>query len=269
MNDYQRNTRFNGRVAFVAAASRGLGFAIATELLHEGAKVAICARNSESLRKAEDILEKIRGREFIRSYNVDLHDKQAIRAAIQATNEELGNIDVLVANSGPGSHKNVNEASDLDWENVLTNKFRSLRWLIDDTLPDMIKNNNGSIINIGSIYSKEPYNSYGLVNAVRVLASAYLKTLSDDIAPKGIRVNQLLCGYAETERLKDHFSEISKMRNIDQSNMLELTMQRIPIGRFANPTEIARAAVFLLSDDASYITGHSLAIDGGIIRTAF
>ena len=132
----------------------------------------------------------------------------------------------------------------------------------------MIAKRSGQILLIGSIYTKEPKFGYLLTNSARLLTTAYLKSLSDSVAHYGIRVNQILCGYVATERLLSHFKEMSAIKKINESELKNTIIKDIPMGRFAYPEEIANVANFLVSDTSSYITGQSIVVDGGMIRSA-
>jgi 3-oxoacyl-[acyl-carrier protein] reductase len=258
----------NGRTALVVAASKGIGKAIAAELCSRGARVMITSRSAENLTKAKSsILAQNKDGE-VHCRVMDLDNEEATKAMLVQAVNELGTIDFLVANSTSFGLSSVGELVRQDWDRALTAKWWSLYWLVEAVVPVMRKHNGGVILNVGSIYSKEPQNGYGISNSVRLLASAFLKSLSDDLAPSGIRVNQLLCGYVHTERLGSYFEDLGRRQGKSSDQAIADVTKNIPMKRFAKPEEIARVAAFLLSDDASYITGQSLAVDGGLIRTA-
>lgn len=258
----------NGKTALVVAASKGIGKAIATELCSRSVRVIITSRNADNQAKAKaDILARHKDAE-VHCRVMDLEDEDGTRGVLAKLENEFGTIDFLVANSSTFKVSSVGDLVRADWNTALTAKWWSLYWLVEALVPVMRRNNGGVILNVGSIYSKEPQNGYGISNSVRLFASAFLKSLSDDLAPAGIRVNQLLCGYVLTERLGSYFQELGKRQSKTADDTMADITRNIPMKRFAKPEEIGKVAAFLLSDDASYITGQSLVVDGGLIRTA-
>jgi 3-oxoacyl-[acyl-carrier protein] reductase len=130
----------------------------------------------------------------------------------------------------------------------------------------MIANTAGQIVNIGSIDTKEPQFGFSPSVSARLLAMGYLKSLADHLAPKGIRVNQVLCGYTATETLISYLERKSATKGKTRSELEQEIIQRIPMQRLADPAEIGKVVRFLVSDDASYITGQSIVVDGGLLR---
>lgn len=256
------------KTAFVAASSQGIGKAIALELCHRGAHVIISSRDPIHLQQAKEEILEIDGSALISTQPIDILDEQQIVEGLQSVINSHGAIDILIANSGGFGHSTMLDAQMEDWEKALTSKFRSLFWLIKAVLPGMRTRQKGVILNIGSVYSKEPHNGYLLTNSVRLMSTAYLKSLSDELAPQGIRVNQILCGYIATDRVKGHFNDIAALKGITYDEAAQNALSAIPLNRFGLPSEVAKAAAFLVSDDASYITGQSIVVDGGVIRTA-
>ena len=235
----------SGAVAFVAASSQGIGKAVALELRLRGANIVLTSRNDANLARAESELSSIPGAGRICSRVVDLNVEQSVSDGIAFTLQEFGKINILVGNSGGFGHRALLGCKSEDWEAAITSKFRSLLWLTQAALPGMQAERSGSIVNIGSIYSKETHNGYLLTNSVRLLASAFLKSLSDECAPHGIRVNQVLCGYVATDRVKSHFSDIARIENISEQRAMEEALRKIPMRRFADPAEAAKAVAFL------------------------
>jgi len=258
----------HNKVAFVAAASKGIGFAIANELCSRGLSVVIASRSADNLRHASSTIQGVQPKALIDCCIMDLEDEHSVRSGLENVIRKFGRLDVLVTNSGGLGHGAVSDFDASRWIQALTNKWWSLFWMLSVAVPVMREKSHGAVLNIGSIYSKEPHNGYLLSNSVRLLSSAFLKSLSDEVAADGIRVNQLLCGFVYTERLASHFRDVARLRSITSDAAEAATKNSIPMKRFADPAEIGKTAAFLLSDDASYITGQSLVVDGGLIRTA-
>lgn len=261
MNSYH----LEGRYALVCGASRGIGRAVATSLAREGATVIALARTESQLESLLSTLATDCGQAHSH-IAVDIsNDLEVLRAKV----DELLSchpIHILVNNSGgPRGGRLVDASVDQLFEAFRTHVGVSqslVQWLS----PKMKEANYGRVINIVSTSVRQPINGLGVSNVIRAAMSGWNKTLSNELAPDSITFNNILPGFTETERL----SELIQNR-VDQGqtreDVIKGFMSETPMGRFANPDEIAAAAVFLASPSASYITGASLAVDGGKIRS--
>jgi 3-oxoacyl-[acyl-carrier protein] reductase len=233
----------NGRVAVVAAASKGLGKAVALGLAAEGAKLAICARGEEELRRTAaqlgaDVCAEV----------VDVTVETEVGAFIDAVMKRFGRIDICVTNAGGPPAKRFADTTVEDWRAAVDLNFMSTLYLARAVLPHMQARRWGRLIALTSMAVLQPVDGLILSNAARTAVRGLVKSLSNEYAPYNVLVNSVCPGYTATERLK-------KLGVHPEAE--------VPLGRIATPEEIASAVVFLASERASYITGVSLAVDGG------
>ena len=245
------------KVAFVAASSQGLGKAVALELAQEGAKVIINGRNKDTLEKTKKEIEKISNKEVLAvvgDLSVPADRDAIIKSALQTYNT----IDILVTNTGGPPTGKFEDFKQEDWDYAYKSLLVSVVGLINGFLPGMKQQRWGRIIAITSQAVKQPVNNLVLSNSVRASVAGLMKTLSNELAIHNITVNNVMPGYTETERLK---------KLIEKNSTFASAKNEIPLGRFGTPEEFAAAVTFLASERASYITGVSLAIDGGWIKS--
>lgn len=255
--------------SLVLAASKGIGFSIAKRLYEEGFNVYINSRSDSNLEAATSKIKSTERKNILEKIIFNVEDQSQMNIAVEKLLMSTKNqIEILIANTGTFSHRSFLEATEDEWDKAIESKFKSVFRIINKILPSMIKNKSGNILLIGSVYTKEPKFGYLLTNSARLLTTAYLKSLSDSVAKYGIRVNQILCGYVATERLISHFKEMAEIKSVEERDLIDSVVNDIPIGRFAKPEEISSVARFLVSDDASYITGQSIIVDGGLVRVA-
>ena len=253
-----------GRVAFVAAASRGLGLAIAEALAAEGATVACCARSDTITQVADDLA----ARYGVRTLGIvaDISDPAAVDRAIALCIETLGRIDILVTNAGgppPGPFESHTPDA---WQKAVDLNLHSVVNLVRGALPGMKERRWGRILNVTSIAVKQPVDSLILSNSVRAAVTGFARTLANEVASFNITVNNLMPGYTKTERLVQLGDSNAKAKGISREAAFAAWEQQIPMGRLGEPREFAALAAFLASEQASYITAQSIAVDGGWIR---
>jgi 3-oxoacyl-[acyl-carrier protein] reductase len=247
------------KIAFVAASSQGLGKSVALELAKEGASIIICGRNKESLEKAKQEIENQTNKELLAlagDLSIPAEREQIIKSALQV----YSTIDILVTNTGGPPTGKFEELKQEDWNQAYNNLLASVVSLVNGFLPGMKQQEWGRIISITSMAVKQPINNLILSNSVRASVVGLMKTLANELAMYNITVNNVMPGYTETERLK----ELIKNKPFFASAKSE-----IPLGRFGTPEEFAAAVTFLASERASYITGVSLAVDGGWTKGMF
>ena len=247
------------KVAFVAASSQGLGKAVALELAAEGAKLIICGRNKENLEHAKYEIEKLSNGEVLTiagDLSVAIEREQIIKKTLQVYNA----INILVTNTGGPPAGKFEELKQEDWDKAYESLLTSVVGLVNGFLPGMKEQQWGRIIAITSMAVKQPVNNLILSNSVRASVVGLVKTLSNELAMYNITVNNVMPGYTETERLKEL---------IETNPSFASAKAEIPLGRFGTPEEFAAAVAFLASERAGYITGVSLAVDGGWIKNLF
>ena len=255
-----------GKVAMVAAASQGLGFAIAKMLAAEGARVSIAARRAEAVSAAASRIEKETGSPAL-SAVADVNSTEAIAQWHSRTLESFGGVDILVTNSGGPPAGLASGFDDAAWQSALALLLLSVVRTVRVVLPSIEARGGGSILMLTSSSVKNPIPNLGLSNVIRPAVAALAKTYADEFAGKRIRVNQLIPGRISTERTTYLDDANAKRLGTTVEEQRQRASSAIPMGRYGDPEEFARAAAFLVSDAASYITGASLQVDGGAIRS--
>lgn len=255
-----------GKVALVAAASRGLGRAIAFELAREGASIVVCARGAESLERAHEEIAAQTGAQ-IRSVVADLSDAVQIARVAHEALSGFGRVDILVNNAG-GPPSGPFDAHQWEtWERAVNLTLRSAVELTRAVLPGMRERRWGRVINVTSIAVKQPVDNLMLSNSVRSAVTGFARTLANEVAKQGITVNNILPGYTRTERVEELATATAGREGITPRDVLARFEREIPMGRLGEPEEFAALAAFLASERASYITGQSFAVDGGWIKS--
>ena len=254
------------KVAMVAGASRGLGYAVARALAQEGVKVSIASRDEASVTAAGERIAHETGTEVI-AVAADVSSAQAIDEWHQRTIERFGGIDLLLTNSGgppPGSTLLFDDAA---WQKAFDLLLMSAVRMVRLVVPSMASRGGGSIVLPTSSSVKEPIPNLALSNIMRASVAALSKTLAGELVGQKIRVNHLIPGRIATDRLRELDEANAKRAGIGVEDQQKRMMQTIPMGRYGDPAEFANAAVFLFSDAASYITGATLQADGGQMRS--
>jgi 3-oxoacyl-[acyl-carrier protein] reductase len=256
----------NGKVALVSGASSGLGYAVALALAAEGAFVSICSRDAKAIQEAaRRIAAETHGN--IIAVSADVAVAGAIERWCDSTLKRWGRIDLLYAGTGgprPGSFDVLVEA---DWLQAFELLVLSVVRLVRAVVPAMRQRHAGSIVLPTSSSVKEPIPQLTLSNVLRSSVAALAKTLAHEFAEHGIRINQLVPGRIDTLRVRQLDELAARRRSVTVEEQQQRSVAEIPLGRYGTADEFARAAVFLLSDAASYITGATLQVDGGKIRS--
>lgn len=261
-------TGLKNKVVLVTAASKGIGKAVAELFVEEKCKVAICSSNKNNLIKASEEIKEFYNYEPLWLV-CDINNSKEIKETIKAVRKELGDIDILVNNCGgpkPGFFEDMN---DDDWEYGFNQVLMSAVRFMREVLPGMKINRWGRIINITSLSVKQPVDNLILSNAFRSALTAAAKTLSMQMGKYNITVNNVAPGYTLTSRLYELAMEQAKKNKSTHEDVLAEMAKNSSMHRVANPEEIAEAVIFLASQKASYITGSTIPVDGGVIKAAY
>jgi len=250
----------NEKHAVVCGASRGIGRAIAAVLADMGAVVTLVARDEAALRGVAAKLPGGTDRHAVKA--VDLGDTEAVKRAFTAI-AAAGPVHVLVNNTGGPAAGPVYEAAPAEFENAFRQHVVAAQVAVQALAPGMRKAGYGRIVNIISTSVKEPIPGLGVSNTIRAAMAGWAKTLSRELAPQGITVNNLLPGFTSTERLDYLFRQRAEKSGKQVEEIEYAALAQVPAGRFARPEEIAWAVGFLASPQAAYISGINLPVDGG------
>ena len=255
-----------GKVALVAAASRGLGKAVAWELAREEARVAICARGEETLRATAAEISSETGSEVL-PVVADVTQPNDINKLVSSVEAHFGRIDVLINNAGGPPTGSFLDFDDAAWEAALRLNLLSTVRLCRAVLPGMRTRGWGRIVNITSVTVKQPMDGFILSSAARSGGVGLAKTLSNEYAAQGITVNNVCPGYTLTDRVK-HLAEKQAAKDGKSfQKIIESFAANIPTGRLGKPEEIAALVPFLASERAAYITGATIQVDGGYVKS--
>lgn len=252
----------NGKVALIAASSRGLGFAAARALIAEGCNVVVCGRHQGDVDAAVAKLGR-QGAGQAAGITADVTAEDAAQRLVDFTVERFGGLDLLVTNAGGPAGGTFDEVTIDQWEAAVDLTLMSAVRLIKSALPYLRASDAGSILTITSISVKEPIARLLLSNAIRPGVVGLTKTLSQELAEDGIRANSILPGWTLTERVDELMGDRARSAGTDAETEIRKITASIPLGRMAQPDEFGRVAAFLLSPAASYVTGVSLQVDGG------
>jgi 3-oxoacyl-[acyl-carrier protein] reductase len=257
-----------GKVALVAAASRGLGRAVAEELATEGASLLLCARDERTLTETAAAIAET-SNVHVLAVPADVTSVDDITRVVEAGNDRFGRIDILVTNAGGPPAGRFEQLTREQWEEATRLTLFSAIELARQVLPGMKERRWGRILNITSITVKQPVESLMLSNSLRAGLTGFARTLANEVAADGVTVNNILPGYTRTERLEDLALMMAEKQGISASEYRGIWEKEIPMGRLGEPREFAALAAFLVSERASYITGTSVQVDGGWIRSLF
>lgn len=250
----------------VAASSKGLGFGIARELAINGAIVCLASRNRENVDEAARKLRE-ETNATVHASVFDASDASSVKDWVNDVSQSFERIDGLVVNAGGPPPGNFEDFTDEDWQAAFNLTLMSAVRLIRETLPWLRKGGGGSILTITSLSVKEPVNGLLLSNVFRSGVVSLVKSLSNELARENIRVNNLIPGRIDTDRVKSLDKKIAEKQGLPVEEVKQQIESSIPVGRYGTTEEFGKAGAFLLSEAASYITGASLVTDGGMIKS--
>jgi 3-oxoacyl-[acyl-carrier protein] reductase len=255
-----------GKVALVAAASRGLGRAVAEELAAEGVALVLCARGRAALDATCTHITQTTGARVV-GVTADIACPDDVARVVQSGLDRFGQIDILVTNAGGPPAGQFESLSRAAWEAATRLTLMSVLELTRAVLPGMKARRWGRILNITSIAVKQPVENLMLSNSLRAAVTGFARTLANEVAAHGITVNNLLPGYTQTERIVELAQMMAEREGISPAEFKTRWAAEIPMRRLGKPREFAALAAFLASERASYITGTSIPVDGGWVRS--
>ncbi|NNF60749.1 MAG: SDR family oxidoreductase [Gammaproteobacteria bacterium] len=251
------------RHALVCGASRGIGAAVAQRLAADGFCLTLLARNESALHDVAAGLANSSSHDFVA---IDVADSTALGKMISEKSRRRP-YTVLINNSGGPPPGSAAEADPDSYLAAFRQHLVANQVLLQALLPGMKQVRHGRIVNIISTSVKEPIAGLGVSNTIRAAVAGWAKTLARELGPHGITVNNVLPGYTDTERLQQIFAHQAQRAERTVDEIIELRRAEVPVGRFAEPAEIAAAVAFLASDEAAYVNGINLPVDGGRTRS--
>jgi 3-oxoacyl-[acyl-carrier protein] reductase len=258
-------TGLANRVAILAASSQGLGRAAAFALAAEGAHVALCARGREALEQtAATIRERFKVR--VHTQTLDVCDTRAVEQFVKSVDGLFGRIDVCVTNAGGPPAKWFLQTTDEDWNAAFALNLRSTTALTRAVIPYMQRRRWGRIITISSITVRQPQPQLVLSNAIRAGVMGLVRSLANELGKDGILVNNVAPGYTATERLKELSARRASASHQSEEEVEREWIDQIPLQRLGKPEEVADAIVWLASERASFVTGQTILVDGGMYK---
>lgn len=245
----------------ITGGSKGIGLACAQAFLSEGARVSLVSRDALNLKRAIEQLAA-HGADRIQTFTADLRDAGAALAALEAAEKLSGSVDVLVNSAGAAKRTPASELTPQAWQDAMQAKYFSYIHMMDPVIKRMASKGKGSIVNVvgnGGKVASPIHLPGGAANAALMLATA---GLANAYAAQGIRVNAINPGLTRTDRLEEGMAADARLQGIETEEAMKRAVAKIPMGRMAEPEEIARVVLFLASDAASYVTGVNMTMDG-------
>lgn len=258
-------TGLKGRVAIVAASSQGIGRATAEAFAVEGCRIAMCARNADSLEKTAGEIRNKHSVDVLTNA-FDVTDAAAVHSFVESVVAKFGGVDICVTNAGGPPAKGFLAASIEEWRKAVDANFLSTVYFAREVIPHMQRKRWGRIITLTSITTKQPVPDLVLSNAVRTAVVGLVKSLANEFGKDGILVNNVAPGYTATSRLKELAATRSKSQGKSQEDIFAAWAADSALKRVAEPREVADTIVWLASERASYITGQTILVDGGAYK---
>ncbi len=254
----------NNKVMLVAASSKGLGFGIARALAQNGAKVSMCSRSGDDVEAAAKALRDETGAETLATA-CDVSQPDDIQAWVARTADQWGVIHGLLVNAGGPPSGSFKSLTDAQWQAAFELTLLSSIRMIRAALPYMTE--GGAILAVTSSSIIQPIEALALSTVMRSGVAALLKTLAEELAPDGIRVNNIVPGRIQTDRITQLDTNTAKRRGVPIETVQAESVSRIPLGRIGTIEEFGSVGAFLLSPAASYVTGTTVRVDGGFVRS--
>ncbi len=258
-------TGLRDRVAIVAASSQGIGRATAEAFAAEGCRVAMCARNKETLNAAAEEIRAQHNAEVL-AEPFDVTDPAAVRDFVEAVVQKFGSADICVTNAGGPPAKGFLATTIDEWKRAVDANFMSVVYFAHEVIPHMQKKKWGRILTLTSVTTKQPVADLVYSNAVRAAVVGLVKSLANEFGKDGILVNNVGPGYTATDRLKQLAKARASASGKTEDEILAAFASDSPLKRLGEPRELADTIVWLASDRASYITGQTILVDGGVYK---
>jgi 3-oxoacyl-[acyl-carrier protein] reductase len=253
------------RTALIAASSQGIGLATAEAFAAEGCRIAMCARNPQTLQAAAEKIRKGHKAEVL-AEAFDVTDPAAVARFVASVAAKFGSVDICVTNAGGPPAKGFLAATLEDWQHALDANFLSTVYFAREVIPHMQRKRWGRIITITSITTKQPVTDLVLSNAVRAAVVGLVKSLANEFGRDGILVNNVGPGFTATDRLKELAKARSAASGKSEQEIFDAWAADAPVKRLGEPREVAETIVWLASDRASFVTGQTVLVDGGMYK---
>lgn len=253
------------KVVIVSGGSQGIGRAAAQAFAAEGAQVAICARTEKTLQEAAAAIRKATAVE-VTPFVTDVSSADSVTEMVQSVLKKFGRVDVCIANAGGPPPRSFFNSSNEDWRKAIDMNFLSVVYLAREVLPTMQKNKWGRFITITSTSVRQPVPDLLLSNSIRPAVVGLMKSLTQEFGRDGITFNNVGPGYTSTDRLTKLAGSRAKAAGVAEQDIYDRWANDVPLRRLGKPEEIADAIVWLASERASYVTGQTILVDGGIYK---
>lgn len=258
-----------GKTALVTAASKGIGYGVASVLASEGCKVVISSRNRDLLDQARKRIVQKSGNSEVYPIRADLTIKDDIEQLVTSVRKAVDSVDVLVYNTGPPKPGTLAELNDADWQYGVDLLLMSGVRLAREVLPGMVEKRWGRLIFITSTTLRQPIGNLLLSNTVRIGLAGLSKSLATEYGPKGITSNGIMQGHILTDRQRQIAEDVSRRTGKSVKDAMKQVLADVPVGQYGTTEDVGYLVAFLASDKAGYINGAMIPIDGGLMKSVF